>query len=167
MHSQQIYDADDGSELLMARLTPEAISNTWPDLQVAIESALPYIANPIDKMKRREYILESLLSGKFICHSMYKMINNSPYAFGVVVTSVLRSVDDGENNLLIYAVYGHPKYITGDYADKFLGKMNDFAKGLGCKRVIAYSNIKEVIESVKRLGGGADYTLLSMEVKYE
>jgi len=167
MHSQQIYDADDGSELLMARLTPEAISNTWPDLRAAIESALAPISDPMKFMKRREYILESLLSGKLMCHSFYKIINNTPYAFGVVVTSVIRSLDDGENILLIYAVYGHPKYVTGDYAEKFFGKMKEFALGVECKRIMAYSNIKEVIDAIKRLGGNADYTLLSLEVRDE
>lgn len=167
MHSQQIYDADDGSELLMARLTPEAISNTWPDLRAAIESALAPIPDPVKFMKRREHILESLLSGKLMCHSFYKMIDTVPYAFGIVVTTVIHSIDDGEDILLIYAVYGHPKYVTGDYAEKFFGKMGEFAIGIGCKRIMAYSNIKEVIDAIKRLGGNADYTLLSLEVRDE
>ena len=167
MHSQQIYDADDGSELLMIRLTPEAISNTWPDLRVTIESALAPISDPMKSMKRREHILESLLSGKFMCHSFYKMIDGNPYAFGVVVTTVIFDLDNGEEILLIYAVYGHPKYVTGDYAEKFFNKMKEFATGIGCKKIMAYSNIKEVINAVKRLGGSADYTLLSLEVKNE
>lgn len=167
MHSQQIYDADDGSELLMIRLTPEAISNTWPDLRSAIESALAPIQDPIKSMKRREHILESLLSGKLMCHSFYKIIDGNPYAFGVVVTTVIFSIDDGEQCLLIYAVYGHPKYVSGDYAEKFFNKMNEFASGIGCKKIMAYSNIKEVIDAIKRLGGNANYTLLSLEVKDE
>ena len=141
MPSQQIYDADDGSELLMVLLMPEAISKTWPDLKAAIETALPPLSNPTQTMNRMTDILESLLSGRLFCHTLYKMIDNSPYVFGIVVSAFLHNVENDQKNLLIYSLYGHPKYITGDYAEKFINKMKEFARGHGCKALVAYSNV--------------------------
>lgn len=164
MHSQPIYKDDDGSELLLTLMTPEAISRTWPDLRAAIEIALPPLSNPLENVDRMSGILESLLIGKLHCHAIYKVVEDQPYAFGIVITSIINAVDSDAKNLLIYVLYAHPKYVTGDYADKFIEKIKEFARANGCKALIAYTTIPELINNFIRLGGNADYRLLTMEV---
>lgn len=166
MLSPQTYDVDDGSELLLALLTPEAISRTWPDLRVAIESALPPLSHPTQALDRMTSVLESLLTGRLVCHALYKIIDGQVYSFGIVVTAVVYSYESTQNNLLIYALYAHPKYITGDYGKKFIDKMNELAVGNRCKSIIYYTARTELILATKRLGGNADYTMCTLEVDY-
>lgn len=165
MPSQLIYNnIEVEGDLLLALMTPEAISRTWPDLRAAIEKALPPLSNPIESIDRMSNILESLLVGKLHCYAIYKMLEDQPYAFGIVVVSILTSIESDKKNLLIYALYAHPKYVTGDYADKFVNKMKEVARGNDCKAIIAYTTSKMIIDNFVRLGGNADYRLLSMEV---
>ena len=158
MQNNQISD-----ELLMAKLTPEAISNTWPELRKVIELSLPPVKSPGQNANRMTYILESLLIGKLSCYSFYEMREGLPFAYGVCVTSVITSVE-GIQNLLIYAAYGHSKYIGGDSRITFFNKMKEIARMERCENIILYSSIPAIIETVKSVGGSADYRLLIMEV---
>ena len=168
MPSQPTYnEIDNNDDLLLLLLTPEAVSRTWPDLKLAIEAALPPITNPTQTVDRMTDILESLLTGRLMCHTIYKMVDDQPYAYGIVVTAFLHNVENDQKNLLIYSLYGHPKYITGDAAAKFLNKMKEFARSKGCKALIAYSCIPSVIENISRMGGSTEYRLLTLEVEDE
>ena len=166
MLSRQIYDVDDGSELLLAMLTPEAVSRTWPDLKATIESALPPMSDPTQALDRMTGVLESLLTGRLTAYAMYKIINDQAYAFGTVTVGIVHNYESTQDNLLIYTLYAHPKYVTGDYAVKFLDKMMDIAREKNCKAVMCYTASNVLKENVRRYGGNADYTLCTMEVNY-
>lgn len=158
------YDADDGSDLLLVKLTPEAISRTWPDLRAALEVVLPPISNPTQGPDRMTNILEALLTERLICYCIYKRIDGTVYVFGIVIVSIMKNVESEQRNLLIYALYAHPKYVSGDYAEKFILKMKEVAKNYDCKALVAYTSIPNLISHFVRLGGDASYRLLTMEV---
>jgi hypothetical protein len=150
--------------LRMVVLTPEAISNTWPELKKAIEIALPPVKEPTQGMNRMTYILESLLNGSLTAHAIYRPESDGIMPIGIVVTSIVSNIETGNDNLLILSLYAHTKYIEGDYADYFFGMMREYASGQHCKHIVMYSCSPKVINYVKSHGGSGDYQLLLMEV---
>lgn len=166
MPNPQICDKGYDSEvpLRMLRLKAEAIADNWPVLRGPIEVSLPPLTVPTESYNRMTNILGCLLAGTLECHIFFKVIKGETFVYGLTVLAVGRNIEDTGDHMLIYAAWGHTKYLFENGLMQCLGLIRKYAYGRGCKAIITYSANPFVIRCIKEAGGNADYRLLTLEV---
>ena len=82
---------------------------------------------------------------------------------GIIVTSIQPDFYTETKNLLIYSLWGVQR-INPDVWIDGLKYLKRFAKEKECFRVIAYTDLPNILSIVKKLGGNTSITFISMEV---
>lgn len=155
---------DSSLPLRMLKLNVNAIAENWPVLKDPIEVSLPPLSVPTEAHDRMTRILECLLAGTLECHIFFKVIGGETFIYGLVVLAVVGNIEDSGRHLLIYAAWGHTKYLFENGLMQCLNIVRDYARGQGCKTIVAYSANPFVVRCIKEAGGNSDYRLLTMEV---
>ncbi len=150
--------------LRMLKLRVEAIAENWNVLKGPIEMSLPPLSSPTETPDRMTRVLECLLAGTLECHVFFKVIQGEIFIYGLVVLAVVGNIEDSGKHLLIYAAWGHTKFLFENGLMQCLDLVRKYAFGKGCKTIIAYSSNPFVIRCVKEAGGNSDYRLLTLEV---
>lgn len=146
---------------MLTLLLPEQVSEYWNIIKYGIESSLPpTIGESPDKMNR---ILSSLLCNRLQCWASYKKVEDKIVLEGIVVTKIL--YDDGSDtrNLLIYCLYGYKEVGKGSWLEG-LKALAKYANAKRCSRIIAYTDVPYIVDIVKKLGGEAKYTFVSLGI---
>ena len=145
---------------MLIRMTPEQISEYWEQLEFAIaESLPPTVGESHDKMNN---ILMALLESRMQAWASYSLKESSAKVSGFVITQVMDDTASKTRSLLIYCLYGYEEVDKKEWMEG-LQALRKYKDSVGCRRIIAYSNIDNIISLVKRLGGNTDYTFLYFE----
>lgn len=133
-------------------MEPDQIARLWPSIAPGIqEAAAPTSAPGIESLNG---VLNRLLSGEmrlwFITKTFEADLNkNTLYAH--VTTIPVQDWATGTTNLLIYSLYSWepmPQSVLGDAWEK----MREYAKSLGCQKVIAFTSNPRVVEMGAKVG---------------
>lgn len=156
---------EDISDIRLIKLLPHGISDNWPELKRCIEISLPKIGSTADQRpERMTMILEELLSGSIELHVVYRLIKNVPFTYGLVLTSVVMSVDGTHTALLIHCFYGHRKMITNGDLAFGLDILAKYAKSKGCVSIVTYASREFYQQFLASIGFNTDFIYAVKEV---
>jgi len=144
---------------MLARLTPAQVSQFWEAIKWHIAKALPYGEND----KTFGSIL-SAINNQTLHVFVYMVEKDDEQVIKAVITTTL-NIDHitNEKNFIIYTLTGNDGLSEEDMQQGLQGLLNH-AKGLNCKRIIAYTKADKVRSLAKKLGFEETSTLLSLEV---
>lgn len=146
---------------MLTKLLPDQIAKFWDIIKYAVEESLPPIVGESSgKMQR---ILTSCLDGSLEVWISYIRTESATKIEGIVVTEFTYDKSSGTKNLLIYCLYGYEN-INKDSWLQGLVTLKDYAKGRGCNQIVAYTEVPQIIELVKKLGGEARFTYITFNV---
>jgi len=141
---------------MLLRLEPDQVNKYWAVVEKAIASSLPPVAlEDVDLMNN---ILRNLISGEMQCWVVVK--NKAIYS--MLVTTPQFEIG-GTKNLLIYTLYGFENLDLETWKEGFT-YLSEYARSIGCKRIVAYSEVKRILQVCRLLGGETKYTFISLEV---
>ncbi len=144
---------------MLTKLLPEQIAQFWDIIKYAIEESLPPIAGEgSDKMNR---ILTSLLSGKSECWISYTVDGKQRKLEGVGITKIQYDDVSDTKNLLVYCLYSWEGINRSSWTSGFKSLVK-YASSKGCNRIIGYTEVPFIADMVKKLGGEARYTFISL-----
>lgn len=144
---------------MLTKLLPDQISKFWDIIRYAIEQSLPPTAGEgPGKMKK---ILTSLLSGKSQCWASYIVDGDNRTFEGIVVTRIFYDDVSDTRSLLIYCLYGYEGASQSSWTNG-LKTLVKYSKSKNCERIIAYTDLPNIVKLVERLGGDTSYTFLSI-----
>ena len=142
---------------MLIRLLPKQVSDHWDEISDHIkESLVPTVDVTPDLMNN---ILAALLSGKMVC--WVSVFDESSRINSICVTQVLYDDASDTKSLLFYSIYSINNMSEEEWKSGF-ETLRVYGKKLGCKKVIAYTNLDYIIDIAKMLGGEAKYTYLSI-----
>lgn len=87
---------------------------------------------------------------------------DSDKIFVLGTTALTNEIGTGNRNLLIYTVNSYVPPTREMWAEA-VAALKVFARSRGCGRIVAYSNVRSIIDLVSRLGGNNSYHYLVME----
>jgi hypothetical protein len=147
---------------LLNLMLPEQVSKFWDVVKYAIEQSLPPIAgeNP-DRMNR---ILASILSYKTQCWASYVRDEDVRTFNGIVLTRIVTDDISGLKSLLIYCLYGYNNVSEDSWKTGFKTLVK-WAMSKGCSSIIGYTDNPRAIEIVKKFGGEAKQTFVSIPLR--
>lgn len=143
---------------MLLKLNPQIISVSWDEISRCIDEAVPPIASSAPDRNSR--ILESLLSGDMQAWAYRRDNGNIVY---LALTTPLYDPCSNTKSLLIYCLYGWLTPGIDELREGF-DVVSRFAKGLGCSRIVAYSDNEAVIKIAERIGAETKYRLLSFNL---
>jgi hypothetical protein len=127
-----------------------------------VESTLPPITTPGNRRSLK--ILEALLANTMVMHQFYHQNEDqSVKVIGFMITIASDSADGTGKDLFIYSLYGYEKVSLSDIFSA-LALIKVYAKSEGCNAVTGLTNVPQLIQYVKRIGGVAEYTFVKWEV---
>lgn len=148
--------------LRLLKLLPEQVTKYWELLSPMIESTLlPIVGEDVGRMNS---ILGSILSGNMDVVQFFDLVDDEVTVKGFAVVSVIISVDWTEKQLLVYSIYGYETVGKRSIIEG-LKLLIEYAAGEECSSLVAYTNLRGLIEYTKRLGGNADYTFIKLGVR--
>ena len=143
---------------MLVRLSGEEIGKRWEIIRKAIRaSAMPTADTNDEKMSN---IQKSLLSGKATC--WVEGDKGSPRT--LVITSLAMEEVSLTRNLVIYCAHGFQLATSKDYA-KMVKGIYKYAVSCKCDNVIMYVWNPKLVALLKKYGGEADYTLVTIPLR--
>jgi len=148
---------------MLIRLLPEQISAYWDVISKTIERSLPptvtYSPNVLNK------ILKALLVEDMICWAASENAGEKMKVVGFIVTTFVADAITGDESLLIYSMsgLGEPVIDNAIWIDG-LKTLHKFAKASSCSKIVGYTDVRGVINFVKRMGGDTSRTFVSLDV---
>lgn len=141
---------------MLVKFLPEQVANHWEEIKAAIKISAVDLGEDPEEMNR---ILDKILYGSMTC---WISVDSSTKRFdGVLTTTILDDDIKGCKNVLIYSLtsLGNTSMESWNEALKTL---QDYTKGLGAKRLIAYSKEPLICRFVQSIGGNCDFRLLEL-----
>lgn len=148
---------------MITRLLPEQVSARWSVIKTSIRNALP--PHIMDTDEAMNNILQSCMIGAMQVWVLHEQSGNGvgPTVHAIGTTTMISDPISGSRSLLLYSLYA-PGGISSDlWMDAYKG-ISKYAKSIGCKSVLAYSNVDAALALAKRLGGDTSYHLITMGV---
>ena len=143
---------------MLIRLLPKQVSDHWDEISGYIkESLVPTVDVTPDLMNN---ILAALLDGGMLC--WVSVFDDSGSRINsVCVTQILYDRASDTKSLLFYSIYGINDMSEEEWKAGF-ETLRNYGKKLGCKKLIAYTDVDYIVEMAKTFGGEAKYTYLSI-----
>lgn len=134
-------------------MSPEQVSEGWEMVGGMIEKSLAPIgiANHVTMTNA----LTAVLSDQLVCW----MIADETGPKGLVTTCVVQDPITNVDSLLIYSMYGYG--VSRQLMLDGIQKLKEYAKGIGCQFLSAYTILPNVGEVVKATGGNANFTYVN------
>jgi len=146
---------------MLTKLLPDQIAKFWDIIKYAVEESLPPIVGESpDKMQN---ILTGCLDGSLEVWISHKRTEDVTRIEAVVLTEFLYDRPSKTKSLLIYCLYGYEDIAKESWTEG-LEVLKKYAKGRGCKQVVAYSEVPMIIELSKKLGGEARFMYLTFNI---
>ena len=148
---------------MLVRLIPEQISQFWDMIKYALENSPPISIEVRDENWINSMLTQSM-NGSIEIWAYYDKDGDSVRFKGFVITSFEIDKFVKQKSLLIYYVFtfrdiGMDAWIEG------LKTLKKYAKSRRCSRVLAYSNVQNIINISKRLGGDVDTTFITFNLE--
>ena len=140
--------------MALTRLLPEQTAKLWPEIKPVVFKALPPTATETrDGMLS---ILSSFITGRLHC---WIITNDETNAItGILTTAVIPEPITNQRSLLIYTIStvdgGELRAVIRDFQ-----RLVEFAKSVGCEKIMAYTANPRVSSLMKRLGWDVSFTL--------
>lgn len=141
---------------MLLRLEPDQVNRYWSVIERAILEALPPVA--VEDEGLLPNILKNLLSGNMQCW----VVTKKKTIYAMLVTTPQFEIG-GTKNLLVYTLYGFDNLDMETWKEGF-NSLKKYAKSIGCKSIVAYSNVERIIQVCRLLGGETEYTFITLEV---
>ena len=145
---------------MLLRLLKHQIAESWHELRVCIERALPPFARTSERSM--SFILSSLLSGRMDCWIIVDEKDKTIYAVGTTMNTIDPATQT--KSILIYSLYGirpvPPSLWKSSYRD-FL----EYVKKKGFHKICAYTSNDAVLRHAKMLGFDLSQTFIVADVE--
>jgi len=128
---------------MLLRLTPDQISDNWPLIKIVIDELLG------EDEVRDIKILQLMISEIMHVFSSYEKSSGKFEA--VIITSFAFDEIVNQKSLIIYGLRAFNKISKNSWAEGFTGIQN-FAKGMKCQKIVAYTDEPLVVNLGKRFG---------------
>ena len=146
---------------MLVRLLPDDIEKGWNVISKALEESVP------DHVKVDDIglsnILYALLEDKLQCW----LISDSDFKengmHGILTTLSVVDPPSGTRNLLIYSLLAYRR-ITKELLMDGYATLREYARGKGCFKIIAYTDVQSIENMVLAMGGKTGHTLVELEV---
>lgn len=150
-------------KLMMLKLPADQISNMWNLFEYALWNSVPPGITPSEGFLANT--LAACIAGDLQCWlSFQKRADNTREILGVVITYIDNDECSGDKNLLIYSLYGYGKMPTRMWAEG-METLKKYAKGAGCKRILAFTSHENVMKIAKFLDCNAEVSVLQWEIE--
>lgn len=104
-------------------------------------------------------VLKAIVGGRLECWALY----NKEELWAIGTFEVWQDSMSGAKSLLIYSTYSyHP--VTPEVWHWLIIEVRKYAKSMGCRKVVAYSNRDYVVKLFTAFGGDPSYHFLQVEV---
>jgi len=140
----------------LTKLTPEQVMEYWPQIRECIEVSLPPLVRQNSKALLR--IQESLLLRRLECW-IASETRDLTKSLGVATTCFVTDEISLTKNLLVYTATTVASH-SQEMWSKCYEVLAKYATSRGCKNIIAYSELPEVISLVERIGGNCNWRIL-------
>jgi len=137
-------------------MLPEQVSTNWDRIAPLIELSMP----PLIKGGRRSMmsnVLRSVLLEELVVWMLYRGTEER------AVISTLPQVDAVllGKTLLIYSFTALKQDLTQREALKVFMTLDKYARSLGCDSIVAYSDLPQVVEFLKRHGADTSFNFIT------
>ena len=128
---------------MLLRLTPDQVSDNWPLIKIVIDELLG--EDEVRDMK----ILQLMISEIMHVFSSYE--KNSGRFEAIIITSFAFDEIISQKSLIIYGLRAFNRVSKNSWEEGFTGVQN-FAKGMGCQKIVAYTKDPMVVNLGKKFG---------------
>lgn len=145
---------------MLLQLTTNQIAEHWDELK----EHLVHTLGPVEVLDETSLnqILESLLSGN--AHAWVVVGDEEPpKVYAMAVTCFSYDVGTNSKSLTIYSLSGY-RFISEELWRDALKTIKRFAAREDCRRVIAYTRVKRIIQVAQGVGGDVGTTMIFWEV---
>ena len=143
------------------RIKPGDVIKLWDRIKEAIKISHPPTMD--DSEEACDDVLSNLVQGKMQLWAMFEKVENEMKPKAIAVTEITGEPGYKYKTLLIYALVS-----AGNVSDIEWGigynVIREFAKSNGCKKIIGYTNLQRIVDIVQKMGGKAEYVVVTMEV---
>ena len=143
---------------MIIKLMPEQVSKLWDYIRFGVLSSVSPITNTSPEGIRN--ILKNLLLGTIQCWAIIEEDKMKGFA----LTTISGDYVSGEIFLNIYDLYAFEQFSQETW-ESGVTALEEFAKANMCSKVIAYSDIPQVIGIAEKLGFNSRTVLLIKEIK--
>lgn len=147
---------------MLIRLIPEQVSQLWDAIKYALENSPPLTAD-VSYDSWINNILTSAMDGSIEVWASYRRDNSGAKFEGLALTSFEVDRFIKKRSLLIYYVFTFTLAPESSWLEA-LRTLAKYAKSRKCSRVVAYSNVPEMISIAKKLGADTSVTFISFNV---
>ena len=149
---------------MIAKLIPIQISKLWDVIKYAVEHSLPPTVD--ESPNKMQHILAAALSGYVDVWVTFRRNDKGLIIEGVVLTKPCYDEISGTRSLLVYSAFNFNN-TTSKSLIASTKSMLEYAKSIGCSRLVAYTSVPSIARYITTLGGHADYTFLTLPTSVE
>lgn len=147
---------------MLMKLIPDQISQLWDMIRYALENSPPIaIENRDDNWINN--ILTQAMNGSISIWASYNKQDNNVKFEGIVITSFEVDKFVKQKSLLIYYVFAF-RHTAIDTWTSGLDTLRKYAKSRNCSRILAYSNVPDIIKISEKLGGDVSTTFITFNI---
>lgn len=147
---------------MLVKLLPEQISRFWDVIRYALDNSPP-LTTEVRYEDWINRILTSAMSGEIEVWASYRKEEKLKFD-GIALTSFELDKFIRVRSLLIYYVFAYGDTAKDTWVNG-LKTLAEYAKSRRCTRVVAYSNVPEMIGIAEKLGGDTSVTFISFNVE--
>jgi len=142
---------------MVQQIMPEQIPEFWEAAKEAVEIAIPDVYG--ESPQKMNNILSSLLDGAMILWVNFESAERKTN--GLFITKIVEDDITEVKSLLLYCLHTYYAVSPLNWAEGWEA-MRKYGMSLGCKRMIAYTDVPFIIDEAKKVGGTVSYTYLDM-----
>jgi len=146
---------------VLIRLTSDQATRYWSD----IKAHLIYTLSPQMEVSEESLnnVLESVLKGTSQVWVLMGEGEKAKEVYAMAVTTLTIEETTRTKNLLIYSLSGY-RFVPEPLWRSAINTITAYAKGNGCYKVVAYTQVKRILTIAKDLGADTSVTLVGWEV---
>ena len=147
---------------MLVKLTPDQISQLWDMIKYALENSPPLTVD-VNYDSWINGILTSAMDGSISVWASYNKKHEKAKFEGIALTSFELDRFIKKKSLLIYYVFTFVLAAEKSWTEA-ITTLAKYAKSRNCTRIVAYSNVPEMIGVAKKLGADTSITFISFNV---
>lgn len=143
---------------MLVLLNPQEIARNLDIIEAMFLNSMPPLCLGAEGFLVK--VRESILSKKM---AVWWEMDENGNCSGQVITTIRHDGYTDIDDLVVYSLYA-TKTVPIDVWLRGLATLRVAAKKSGCKRVVGYTNVPEIVARAKKLGADTSFTFVTMEV---